>query len=1064
MATDQENKNVGVTVDYISTDNELLGKNIQVHYQDFHKPDIGDFIDMYAPEQIYLRTNYPKLSLEYYNESGQIVDYNNVDVIRELYQPFKDMIVFAIFPLGGLEKNDGLLDYIDTTRDKLLNYPSLSITPTGNFISSGIIADKLFVNNGLYATGSAEPLLSENKGIPFQNGERKDTKTVKIGSLEREITVYNWQVNKEQSSSFLTLTVNDFGKISEAHSENFTYVNGNIISNLGGLLSLNKNISGGISSSSSAQSSNSSLENGDIIRYYELDNYEKEHPDIGKEDNSEKNSDDSNSEEDNSNANNGLSFLIAVNFLPQTKGQCELKFGKNTFRLPTEGDPQICINNDKKWTSCKIDKDINNLPNLPKFLSSDGFKNVRTAIFYPVWNGIAVQPGISLAKPSGAFRQGEPTVYPIGTVAECPLRNPEYPTKSTYVYPQYIDWIKSGTHGIPKTGHIKLIPNNAEWDGKCSLSFTNTIGNFFYMPIFFVPHSKFRMFFSGVKVGQYMPEKDPDVDYSYIYKYSGETNSVIPNENGYPEYSYPVELAGENEDIDKGKLVYKHFYEGSVIYSYPDLSSNDKSDDKKVSFISERVQSFMVPPKVPAGISGDGENKFWREYNKTLFYLDFEIKNPDFSDDNTTIAEKGLPRKPVEILGVLLTHVREIINSPIKNENGVFTVEPQDSIDEFTDNQLFVHQLECSCPKPWIHYATSINITHNQDGSDGNIVLDKYSLMGQDIFPKQHFGGIRLILEDGNKNFVHPNSSEFSDGSTSYIFSGIAAETKHMDSFNSDTLDITLKGLQYKLEDIKLINAPFFDGDLLSDVLRWFSKYTGVAIDMSFAAKDARIPTSSNFAKPFLMLTGGTPAIDGIRQACESANHRFILQPDGVGYVYEMSKEFSLPLVCKPNYEKAVVLGEIPTESIMSIDVQPFFGNLYNVVITAALLGSNNTIESPDNVENVAEIKLNQRVSHMVTEPDLPWARVIAHSHKGYMDEKQLSDRHRIDRSMSKRYWVNGSVTIPGNANAWIYNQIKIFGQFFYITDISHSIDFTTKTFKTTLNISKYLEEEDAYE
>lgn len=1058
--TNYENKNVGTDIDYITSDNILLGKNIQVHYEDFPAPDIGDFADIHAPEQIYLRTNYPKISLEYKNANGEIIDYNDVDINTNLYKPHKDMIVFAMFPIGGLEYNNGISDYVSTPYDELVNYPSISITPTGNFITSAIIPDKLFRNNGLYNNDAQEPLFLENRGIPFEYGERKDTKTAFFNnnSDEREIVVYNWQIDKATSSPNLTLTTNDFGLVSEVCSENFSYINGNAITDIKGVNSL---FEGNKTGSSSSSSSGSSIP----TRTYILDDYNKEHPELTVNPDYET----------PTSPNSGLSFLIAIDFLQGTNGECELNFGANIFKIPTNGSAQMHIGEDKKWTHCDLSKDNNNPPKLPNFLNNDGFKHVKTAIFYPVWNGIAVQPGVSLAVPSGSFKQGEPTTYPVGTIAECPLINKERPKRSSYVVPQYEDWVKSGNDGVrPKSGHIKILPNSPVWNGKFSLSFKNTVANFFYMPIFFVPHAKFRMYFSGVKVGEYEPQKDTSVDYAYVYKYIGDSTAIIPGQDGFPEYSYPVEVSGENEDIKKGKLVYINSYQASVIYSYPE----EIKDNKNVSFISERVYASMVPPKVPEKSTPKDQEKFWREYNKTLFFVDFEVKNPRFVEEGSSVFTNGMPRKPVEIFGVLLTHIREIKNSPIKNGNGYFTVEPQDSIEGFSANKLFDHKLECDCPNSWIHYATSINVTHNQDGSDGNIVLDKYALMGQDIFPKQHFGGIRLKLEGGNENFITPNANTIYSNinyvsesvrlatriqNAQYIFSGIATETKHTDSFNSDTIDISLKGLQHKLEDIKLINAPFFDGDDLKLVMRWFSKYAGIEINMDYANQDPdqrRLPTSSNFSKPFFMFPGGTPAIEAIRQACESANHRFILQPDGVGYVYELDKNFSLPLVCKPNYYNANLLTEIPTESILSIDVQPFFGNLYNVVISAALLGSNSSIEAPDSGENVVEIKLNQRISHMQTEPDIPWSRVIAHSWKGYMSEEKLSDRHRIDRSMSKRYMVNGSISIPGNANAWIYDQIKIFGQYFYITDISHSIDLASKTFKTNFNISKYLDEE----
>lgn len=1035
--TNKNNENV----DYIKSDNKLLGENIQVHYEDFPKPDIGDFIDMFAPEQIYLRMNYPKISLNYKDKNNSIINYDDVDVNINLYKPYNQMIVFAIFPIGGLSLNDGLYDYVDMPLDELQKYPSLSITPTGNFISSGIIPDYIFKNNGLYNDYADEPLLSENKGIFFEYGDRKNTKTVYFNSGQdiREIVVYNWKIDKEQSSSNLTLTTNDFGKVSQSASGDFTYINGNAITSIKGITSLNKNL---VTTSSSSTSS-SSISN--FKRTYILDDYNIIHPEIVTEDENATYEEDSDA---------GLSFFIAVDFLQDTKGFCEINFGDNIFKLPTDGSPEIKLADDNKSITCSLDKDINNLPLLPKFLNCDGFKRAKTAIFYPVWNGIAIQPGISVAKTVGLFREGEQAVYPVGTIAECQLNKND--SRSKYMSPSYTDWVLSGRDGTnPKSGHIKLIPNNARWADKLSITFNNTIGNFFYMPIFFVPHSKFRMFFSGMKVGEYLPVKDPDIDYSYIYKYSGTTDSLIKDKS-FPEYSYPVETDDENEDISKGKLIYLHSYEGSVIYSYPEDNFHSN-----VAFISEKINATMIPPKIPEDMTEAEELQFWREYDKTTFFFDFEIKNPLFVEDGS-IYSKGLPRKPVEIFGILLTHKREIKNSPIKNENGTFIVEPQEDIEDFKSNKLFDHELECDCPSNWIHYATNININHNQDGSEGNIILDKYALMGQDIFPKQSFGGIKLKLEGGNENFIYPSSSEYSTRKSNYIFSGIATETKHMDSFNSDTLDITLKGLQYKLDDIKLINAPFYDGDDLVTVMKWMSKYSGIEINMDFASSSVEgrtLPISSNFAKPALMLTMGTPVIEGIKQACEMCNHRFILQPNGVGYVYELDSAFSLPLVCKPGYSKATVLDEISTDSILSIDVQPIFSNLYNVVISAALLGKNNTTEASNPTGNVVEVKLNEKISHMITEPNLPWSRVIANSWKGYMSEDELSKRHAIDRAMSKRYWIDGSISIPGNANIWIYDQIKIFGQYFYITSVSHSIDFATKNFKTTVSISKYLEE-----
>lgn len=1055
MATNLNN----VIVDYIETDNELLGKNIQVHYEDFPKEDNGDMIDIHAPEQIFLRTNYPKVNFDFTDK------YDDVDFNLQFYKPFADLIVFAIYPIAGLEGNTGVSDYVLMTGNELSNYPSLSITPNGNFISAAIIPDKLFTINGLYSEyATEEPYLTSMKGV--KNGQEiKLTKKAFFGNQEREIKTYNWNIDiNEQGDYPLQLTEGDYGTINnifgnDVRNTAFQYINVCKTTLLGELTDGNKAKKSEIGNSSSSNTSSSSLDESEkhVKRVYWLDNYSVSHPDLSDDGSSNANGEDLLKE-----ASNGLSFFIAFNFLKGTYGTAKLDFGKNTFTIGSKSEPTLKLGDGNKIT-CDLSYSLNNPPLRPSFIDNDGFKNAQTAIFYPVWNGIAVQPGVLNGNPANSYRQGDPPVYPIGSIANRKITDKIRTTQAKFLEPDYETWVENG-----KSGHIRLVPNSPDWSSKMKLTLNDCVSNFFYMPLFFVPHSKFRMYFSGMKVGDYSVEKDPESKYNYIYVYSGNTGSLL-NQEWYTEYRYDIRDSGQSNETLKKIATYQHRYTGSIIYSYPDTMKED--DYKKVKFISENVKATMVPPKEPEGLSKEESLKFWQDYNKTLFFMDFEIKNPIFERDKLNIITNGLPRKPVEIMGVLLTHTRKIENSPIDNENGKFHLRSEIwnnwwDVNTSDLNSVYQHtkEFDCHCPEPWIHYAMSININHSQDGSSGNIILDKYSLMGQDNFPAQSLGGIRLKLENGNKNFIKPNGDIVnSNTDRSFIFSGIATEIKHMDSFNSDTIDITLKGLQYKLEDIKLINAPFYDGDDLRTALRWLSKYSGIRIEVNkYTAAEAdnrRLPVSSNFSKPAIMLPGGTPVLDGINNLCHSANHRFIIQPDGAGYVYEMSKEFSIPLVCKPGYAKATVIAEISNDNVMSIDVQPFYGNLYNVVISASLKGTNNTIEPPDAGETVTEIKLNQVVSHMTTEPDLPWSRVVAHNHKGYMSMKQLAERHEIDRIMSKRYWVNGSITIPGNANVWIYDQIKIFGQYFYVTDVNHTIDFTGKIFKTTLSISQYLTE-----
>ena len=73
--------------------------------------------------------------------------------------------------------------------------------------------------------------------------------------------------------------------------------------------------------------------------------------------------------------------------------------------------------------------------------------------------------------------------------------------------------------------------------------------------------------------------------------------------------------------------------------------------------------------------------------------------------------------------------------------------------------------------------------------------------------------------------------------------------------------------------------------------------------------------------------------------------------------------------------------------------------------------------------------------------------------HEGYMSQSQLIQQHNRNLMMVKNYMLNLKVTIPGNTNIWIYDKATLFGVYYYVSQVSHSVDFSTKRFTTDVTL-----------
>ena len=367
-----------------------------------------------------------------------------------------------------------------------------------------------------------------------------------------------------------------------------------------------------------------------------------------------------------------------------------------------------------------------------------------------------------------------------------------------------------------------------------------------------------------------------------------------------------------------------------------------------------------------------------------------------------------------EVFGSYLETI-ETRDFPVKNDNGNFNLSwaggsPGD-------------------PAPsgdWHDYVQSFSVTISDDGSSGSLVIDKFGIAGQDAAALQSIGAITIDATGGYGT---------QDGS---LFQGLALGVATTESADGATWTVPLVGLEKKMEDIALINVPFFDGEALSVALDFLTRYAGIISDTAAADPAVILGLSEDINVPRFDWKSGTSVKTALDEVMEDTLHWYVVR-DGSIYFYELSDVTGLPVVLGPDWEPTY-----PSTKIVSIDSTPDFEDLRNEIMAIALE------QVPEGkgaeIDNVPLSPLVE-LRNVVTTPDFPWARSMVQDYPGALTPDQLEDN--VDRlvALVANYIVSGRTTIPGNANIKPYDS---WGDYI-IKSVTHNVDLVGKTWTTDL-------------
>lgn len=456
--------------------------------------------------------------------------------------------------------------------------------------------------------------------------------------------------------------------------------------------------------------------------------------------------------------------------------------------------------------------------------------------------------------------------------------------------------------------------------------------------------------------------------------------------------------------------------------------------------------------------------------------------------ETTTTVDNGEEKViPGEMFGFVLVTERFGTISKAKCDDGEFT-------QPYSPNFLNNIQLESTrfsggnavskLGVSWFEYIKSVNFTFGLDDVSGSITLDKYSIKGGTVYgaATQSIGAVSFVAKDTDGT---TELGKVTGGVT--LFRGYAMEVSDGASGGTGDFTANLSGIAKKLSDMKLVNCPFWDGDRLfgkseaddaGSIMQYIKNYTGCRlycsakytkkIDSDSASVDiinVRVPSSADYNKPAVDFGNTTSALEAINQLAKLCNHKFVIQPDGNGYFYQLDK-YGVPHWVNDVLNTPVVLDR---HDVISYSLTPFLENRYNHYITRSLIHDDSGTTG-DNLQMFSAEggMIEEKKSDVGDGMDFPWARFSITALQGFLTKTELQKTHDIIVRKGLGSYYQGSIKVRGivrnfvNGNTttsrsiWLYDKVSFQGVNYMVVGVLHNLDLSSKRWDTEISIARF--------
>ena len=332
----------------------------------------------------------------------------------------------------------------------------------------------------------------------------------------------------------------------------------------------------------------------------------------------------------------------------------------------------------------------------------------------------------------------------------------------------------------------------------------------------------------------------------------------------------------------------------------------------------------------------------------------------------------------------------------------------------------------------WRDYIQNISVTIGQDGSSGSITVDKHGVAGQTAEAIQSIGAVTVSASGGEGTV---------DGS---IFQGLAMGIAENLTSEGASWTVPMIGLEKKMEDIALINVPFFDGRPMSTAVDFLCRYAGINYDLSAAPNSPidLLGISEDLNVPRFDWRSGTSVKTALEDVMNDVGYSYVVR-DGVVYVYERDAT-GLPLYPGPDRNPGGLT--YPNTKVTTIDRTPDFDDIRNELVAVAMQG----VDAGQGTK-YATVPMVPIVAAMslTTVPDIPWAKSLVDPLPGFMTITTLNNYLANREKPMRTYLIAGKTTIPGNADIKPYDRWNGY----IIVSVTHNLDFANKTWTTDIEL-----------
>ena len=506
------------------------------------------------------------------------------------------------------------------------------------------------------------------------------------------------------------------------------------------------------------------------------------------------------------------------------------------------------------------------------------------------------------------------------------------------------------------------------------------------------------------------------------------------------------------------KMVFTVYFKGVV------NEGTGKQDSINLSYYgillsSQNGSQYVIPDKIDAVVVNTDSVTL-----ETIYKITIEVTLPDGAEVQSTCCELFGFVKVLKKSGKL---------SNILNQDGSFYTSPYPIVTNFLTQTGRYPATGASLPLPanvptWMEFITLLRVTHSLEGTSGDLTLDKYAMLGLNEAPLQSIGALTLLVKNGN--YKNSTINSLYSGADGQVFTGYAMEVQNTMSESQASIGIKLVGIEKKLEDMKLVNCPYWDGDRLfgtgegdlKSILNFFISYSGCRLKFNqvftkTSLSEIRVPRSFDYQKPAVDFPIGTSVLSALKSLAEKTNHIFVIQPDGCGYFYEMDS-YGRPYWATNSSN--IIKKAYKATDIISITLNPYLENKYNTFITMGyLIKKDGLMNTPLDVGVSPNMLMNQIGGandtsglHIVG-ANYPWSRILSNTVPGNITLEQLQKQHLIQMTFGIADVFQGSVSVPGDAGFYLYDRISIEGVVYYITELSHDFNFQSKEWTTALTL-----------